>query len=93
MRGHLNTGIKEAAKAFLGREITVRELRLYPYIDYCLKNWGQIERCRINKEEIAILSNLEKERHLIMNGNVISVKKSFYDYMQQVLWLGYVVEE
>lgn len=37
-RGCLNPEVQKIAKGFLGREITTRELRLYPYIDYCIKN-------------------------------------------------------
>ena len=38
MRGILTDNIQKKAKEFLKREITVKELRLYPYIDYSIKN-------------------------------------------------------
>lgn len=38
MRGMLTDKIQEKAVLFLNREITQKELRLYPYIDYSIKN-------------------------------------------------------
>ena len=38
MRGMLTDKIQEKAVSFLNREITQKELRLYPYIDYSIKN-------------------------------------------------------
>lgn len=35
MRGMLTDDIQHIAKKFLQREISIKELRLYPYIDYC----------------------------------------------------------
>ena len=37
MRGQLTEEIQAIAKAFLGREITTVELRLYAYLDYLMK--------------------------------------------------------
>lgn len=38
MRGILTEEIKQKALKFLKREIGQKELRLYPYIDYSIKN-------------------------------------------------------
>ena len=38
MRGMLTDKIQEKAVSFLNREIMQKELRLYPYIDYSIKN-------------------------------------------------------
>ena len=50
-RGCLNPEVQKIAKGFLGREITTRELRLYPYIDYCIKN-DKPEQINEEKDEI-----------------------------------------
>lgn len=41
MRGILTTEIQNKANSFLKREISQKELRLYPYIDYSIKNGCQ----------------------------------------------------
>jgi hypothetical protein len=91
MRGALTPEIQSLAKNFLGREITVRELRLYPYLDYVMKNDQKIKIEHINQEERDILRVLKEEKHIEGGAGGLSMTKEFYDYMNQVLWLGYVV--
>ena len=92
MRGQLTEKIQTLAKDFLGREIDTDELRLYPYIDYQMKNSQLIEPKHINKENRAVLSTLRKEGHIEGGASGLSITKEFYDYINQVLWLGYVVD-
>lgn len=40
MRGKLSKGIQEKSLKVLNREITEREMRLYAYVDFCLKMEG-----------------------------------------------------
>lgn len=89
MRGELTEEIQTEAKRFLNREIDTIELRLYPYIDFCIKNGGYYDRSKISGEERQILSKLKDEGHLEMNG-CFYVTLKFYDYMNRVLWLSYV---
>ena len=42
MRGKLSKGIQEKSLKVLNREITEREMSLYAYVDFCLKNGGII---------------------------------------------------
>lgn len=91
MRGQLTEGIQNLAKDFLGRGITVRELRLYPYLDYVMKNNQKIEPNCIGQDEREVLSILRKEGHIEGGASGLSMTKEFYDYINQVLWLGYVV--
>lgn len=91
MRGQLTDKIQELAKGFLGREITIRELRLYPYLDYVMKNEQQIEPNHINQEERKILQKLREENHIEGGASGLSMTKEFYDYINQVLWFSYVV--
>lgn len=92
MRGQLNNEIQKAAKKFLSREITVRELRLYPYLDYVMKNEQKIEPNHVNQEERDILQVLKQEGHIEGGMTGLSMTKEFYNYINEVLWLGYVVD-
>lgn len=53
-RGALTPKIQEKAIQFLGREISVRELRLMPYVLNCLLNNDDIKLVRINANEETI---------------------------------------
>lgn len=91
MRGQLTEEIQKLAKDFLGREINTKELRLYPYLDYVMKNSQKIEPNLIGQEEREILRVLKNEGHIEGGASGLSMTKEFYDYINQVLWLGYVV--
>ncbi len=93
MRGILTDEIKEKSKMFLGREITQKELRLYPYIDYSIKNACQgWSYDKMDSEEVSILDKLCDENHLIYSPEKVIVSRKFYDFMQDVLATGYVEE-
>lgn len=93
-RGCLTDEIQNLAKEYLGREITTTELRLYPYIDYCIKNGGYMDRSKMNGEEIDILHNYNEKIQLRRDRcGYVSVTKEFYDYMQKVLWISYVEDK
>ena len=66
MRGVLTNKIQTKARSFLQREISQKELRLYPYIDYCIKNGCQgWSYSKMDKEEIKILNRLFSEGCII----------------------------
>lgn len=91
MRGRLTDEINEVAMKFLGRQITVIELRLYPYLDYVMKNEQKLKIERINQEERDVLKMLKQAGHIEGGIMGLSMTKEFYDYIQDVLWLGYVI--
>jgi hypothetical protein len=91
-RGQLNDEIQKLAKDFLGREITVRELRIYPYLDYTMKNTQKLDPNKINQKDRDILTVLRKEGHIEGGASGLSMSKEFYDYINQVLWFGYIVD-
>lgn len=102
MRGVLTERIKNFAENFLKRSFTQAELRLYPYIDYTIKNGGFLQNDKLDRNEISILKNLANEKHIRFernsNGNYgiprlgynIELEKDFYDFINQILWLSYV---
>lgn len=46
----------------------------------------------MDEEEIEILNRLYDERHIIYSPEKIIVTRNFYNYMQDVLAMGYVEE-
>lgn len=58
-RGQLTEAIKLKAMELLGVEITQREIRLMPYVQYCAVNDGFIDHIRTNSAEREILSRWE----------------------------------
>lgn len=92
-RGALTEDIQKIAKSRLGREISLRELRLIPYIDNCLKNDRRIDIRKVNQEERDIM-RLWRNLGWLEGGasaDSLAVTKEFYDAMQEILWVGYVV--
>ncbi len=90
MRGQLTNQIQDIAKGFLNRKITTAELRLYAYLDYVMKNEQRINPACANTEDRAILSTLKQEGHIEGGASGLSMTKEFYDYINQILWFGYV---
>lgn len=93
MRGVITDKIIEKSKLLLGREITQKELRLYPYIDYSIKNSCQgWSYDKMDLEEIEILNKLYDENHLIYSPEKVIVSRKFYDFLQDILAESYVDE-
>lgn len=91
MRGMLSDEIQTKAKEFLGEEIDQEELRLYPYIDHCIKNGGRLDPSKLSIDEFYILNQLIVDGHIkISNDDKIEISYDFYKYMQEILWLSYV---
>lgn len=90
MRGILTKEVQEISKDYLGREITTKELRLYPFIDYCIKNSGYMDRKKVDNEELDILKSYGENKIKRDDGGYVYVSKDFYDFMQKVLFEAYV---
>ena len=91
-RGILTEAVQEKARAFLEREITVKELRLYPYLDFCWKNGGRLDTRKIDLDELSIINNLCNTGLLdIVDVDRITPTRELYDYVQDVLAEAYVV--
>ena len=90
-RGKLTDKIQEIAKEFLGREITPTELKLYPYLDYVMKNHQKLDPRKVNEAERKILGLLRNDGHIEGGASGMGITKEFYDYIQEILWEGYVV--
>lgn len=90
-RGALTPEIQSMARKFLGREISRTELRLYPYLDFVMKNNQKVDPNKVNDEDRQVLSTLRKEGHIEGGASGLSMTREFYDYINDVLWHGYVV--
>lgn len=84
-RGQLTDNIKVKYK------ITKEELRLMPYLQYCLMNNQSIDPCKISSEERKILSRWQKEGKITRSCIYgCSITKEFWDQMAEILYETYV---
>lgn len=92
-RGRISDAVDTAARAKLGRSITQMELRLMPYVQYCLMNDENIDPARINQQEREILAQWRIDGWIGGGASELRCSKDFWDGMNHVLWFGYVNHE
>ena len=90
MRGKLTDEIKAKSLRLLGYEITQKELRLMPYLQYSVMNSQNIDPNRIDKEEREILSRWRDFGYIEGGACDLCIAKEFWDAINAILWLGYV---
>jgi hypothetical protein len=89
-RGRLTDEVARIAKDVLGHEISLRELRLMPYIQYTMMNEQRLDPRKINDEERKILS-VWRDRGYIEGGAAgLSITKEFWDAINEILFYSYV---
>ena len=88
-RGMLTKEVKAVSKKLLGYSITLKELRLIPYVQYVMVNDQRIEREKINDEERDILDGWETKGFLNRDDG-LSITKKFWDAMCEILYVSYV---
>lgn len=76
-RGSLNDAAVTRYREATGRELTVAELRLLPFIQYVVTNEGCFTSQKINDEELAILKQLDEEGRVLLHRT--SGRPGFYD--------------
>lgn len=90
-RGQLTQRVQDVAKGLLGREITVRELRLIPYVQYLMVNEQKLDIAKISQEEREILSSWRKNGYLYGGaGERIKITREFWNILCEIIWLAYV---
>jgi len=89
-RGELTDEVQKMAIACLGREISLIELRLMPYIQYQMINEQRIDPQRINQEERGALSKWREEGYIDGGASGLSITKKFWDSINQILFIAYV---
>lgn len=90
VRGVLNADIQELAKEYFGEEMTTTELRLIPYIDYCVKNGNDFSLSQINDDELEILQYWEETERVLLSTGKVFITRSFYNFIQNILAVSYV---
>lgn len=90
-RGKLTNGIKNDIyiKNWLGREITLEELRLFPYLQYLAVNNGKVDQMKITPSEVRIIKKLRDDGYLKIEPRIIPCKE-LWDLMCYVIYKGYV---
>ena len=91
MRGMLSEEIKQKSQELLWYEITQEELRLMPYVLYCVLNDQDVSPRHINVEERKILMEWDKKGFISSPSSDLRVRKDFYDMANELLWIGYIV--
>ncbi len=89
-RGNLSKEVQDISRKRIGREISLRELRLLPYLYHVMINARELDPMKITGEERGILQRLKSEGHLAGGMTGLSMTKEFWDYIGEVLWLSYV---
>lgn len=71
--------------------MTTTELRLIPYLQYCLVNDQNIDPNKVNQDERLILSKW-RNRGYFSGGasNFTLLDKRFWDFMSSILFYAYV---
>lgn len=82
--------MKAKSKELLGYEITVKELRLIPYLHYIVINEQIIDTRKINNEEMELIRAFENKGYCDFSINRFTVTKQFYDAMSEIIYLAYV---
>jgi hypothetical protein len=86
-RNVLTEHMQSLAKAFLDREITVCELRLYFHLSYTMQNGRRLSSQHMNERKV--LSQLRKEGHIKGGARGLKMTFQFWTYIHTVLWFGY----
>lgn len=89
-RGKLSDKCQKKAIEVLGREISLLELRVMPYIQYVMMNEQRIEPAKINTEERKILSEWRKQGHIEGGSSGLSVTNYFWRAINEILYIAYV---
>jgi hypothetical protein len=87
----LTEEITQKSEMLLGYAISKKELRLMPYLIYCLTNNQNIDPSNIDAEERAILSKWREHGFIESPSSNLAVTKSFYDAANELIFLGYVL--
>jgi len=89
-RGELTHEINDKAKELIGRELSLTELRLIPYIQYVMVNERKIDPRKCNEDDRKILQKWRKEGYIEGGASGLAITKEFWDFMCEILFIAYV---
>lgn len=91
-RGALSQKCSDKSREVMGREITLTELRLMPYIQYVMCNEQRIDPRKVNQDEREVLELWRKEGHIQGGASGLSITKEFWDAINEIIFIAYVEE-
>lgn len=86
-RGQLTERVQEKAKELLGEEITLRQLRLMPYLIDCSMNSQKVDMRKVTGEEVAIYNDWCVQGYFDLEGRMT---KKFWNITTEIVYLAYV---
>ncbi len=89
-RGHLTKQMKDTWLIFFDEELTLRKLRLLPYINSAMLNDQRLDPNRINEQERKIVMDWKSKGLMTGGATGLSITEDFWKAMCKVLWLGYM---
>lgn len=92
LRGALTGRISLKAMELLGREITRKELRLFPYLIHVSMNMQRIDFQKVDDEEVGIIEALDDQGLcLFLNGSgSLRLTHEGWTKLTELVFLGYV---
>ena len=89
-RGNLTDEAKEKWMKLLKEELTIRKLRLLPYLHHVLVDGGGwLDPVKMNDEEQKILTDWRLKRFIGGEKNKLVMTKKFWDAISELIWLTY----
>ena len=74
--------------------LTQKELRLIPYVQYLIINHSKVDLLKVDKEELEILNKWTNEDKIYFSINTrLTCTKEFWDFMNEVLWYSYAITD
>lgn len=91
-RGRLTEEVQELATTLLGREISVRELRLMPYFIHLGMDGAIVHRGRLFDGDREVMDMWNKEGRVICKvGDVPKISYEFWNIMAKIVHKSYVL--
>lgn len=91
-RGCLDEQLAEKYEAILGHPMTVRELRLIPYLQYLVVNRQPWSIGKMRQSEVEICNEWQRRGWLLASSSApLRVSREFWDFMNDVLWDSYAL--
>lgn len=92
-RGVLTEDIEDKAAMLGFGEFNTTSLRLLPYIHYLVVNHLELDPRKVNAQERRIVSKWRNKDWLTGGASeAVQVTRSFYDKMNELIWMGYADE-